>query len=158
MRPFHLDTIANNFPQLRLIGAHLGGTGNYDEAASVARWRHNVYFDFSGGTTIERHAVERRLIGHEIGCEKLIFGSDTSPEKIADHIRRWDTIFDLLDVTDDARERMWWLNGAEVYGLVKPTWAKATEKSRAILVSTNGAKPAPARKRTRAAAKRVNAR
>ena len=109
MRPFHLDTIANNFPELRLIGAHLGGTGNYDEAASVARWRHNVYFDFSGGTTIERHAVERRLIGHEIGFEKLIFGSDTSPEKIAEHIRRWDTIFDLLDVPEDCRERLWWL-------------------------------------------------
>jgi hypothetical protein len=122
MRPFHLDTIANNFPELRLIGAHLGGTGNYDEAASVARWRHNVYFDFSGGTTIERHAVERRLIGHEIGFEKLIFGSDTSPEKVADHIRRWDTIFDLLDVPEDARERLWWANGAEIYGEEPVAW------------------------------------
>jgi hypothetical protein len=124
MRPFHLDTIANNFPELRLIGAHLGGTGNYDEAASVARWRHNVYFDFSGGTTIERHAVERRLIGHEIGFEKLIFGSDTSPEKIALHVRRWDTIFDLLDVPADARDRMWWANGAEIYGEEPVTWLK----------------------------------
>lgn len=141
MRPFHLDTIANNFPTLKLIGAHLGGTGNYDEAASVARWRHNVYFDFSGGTTIERHAVERRLIGHEIGCEKLIFGSDTAPEKIADHIRRWDTIFDLLDITEDESDRMWWLNGAEVYGLVKPAWAKPAKSKRSpIRVSANGAK------------------
>jgi hypothetical protein len=158
MRPFHLDTIANNFPRLKLIGAHLGGTGNYDEAASVARWRHNVYFDFSGGTTIERHAVERRLIGHEIGCEKLIFGSDTAPEKIADHIRRWDTIFDLLDITDDERERLWWLNGAELYGIVKAGWAhaeeKATAKAKAIRVSTNGAKPASKRKRAGVTARR----
>ena len=139
MRPFHLDTIANNFPHLKLIGAHLGGTGNYDEAASVARWRHNVYFDFSGGTTIERHAVERRLIGHEIGFEKLIFGSDTAPEKIAHHIRRWDTIFDLLDVPDDCRERLWWLNGAELYGLEKPTWLRAREKRTTVRVSSNGA-------------------
>ena len=150
MRPFHLDTIANNFPTLKLIGAHLGGTGNYDEASSVARWRHNVYFDFSGGTTIERHAVERRLIGHEIGCEKLIFGSDTAPEKIAEHIRRWDTIFDLLDITEDERDRMWWQNGAEVYGLVKAAWAKSAKtKQPAIRVSTNGAK-APAKPRARA--------
>jgi len=141
MRPFHLDTIANNFPSLKLIGAHLGGTGNYDEAASVARWRHNVYFDISGGTTIERHAVERRLIGHEIGCEKLIFGSDTAPERIAEHIRRWDTIFDLLDIRDDERERMWWTNGAEVYGLVKPVWQRQPKKARApIRISSNGAK------------------
>jgi predicted TIM-barrel fold metal-dependent hydrolase len=138
MRPFHLDTLANNFPELRLIGAHLGGTGNYDEAASVARWRHNVYFDFSGGTTIERHAVERRLIGHEIGYEKLIFGSDTSPEQIAEHVRRWDTIFDLLGVPEDCRERMWWLNGAEIYGEEEPAWNK---KRRA---RAGGANPVPA--------------
>ena len=157
MRPFHLDTIANNFPALRLIGAHLGGTGNYDEAASVARWRHNVYFDFSGGTTIERHAVERRLIGHEIGFEKLIFGSDTQPEKIGEHIRRWDTIFDLLDVPDDARERMWWLNGAEVYGLVKPAWhPKPKAAPSAVRISTNGARASKsgAAKRAGKAAKR----
>ncbi len=131
MRPFHMDTIANNFPELRLVGAHLGGTGNYDEAASVARWRHNVYFDFSGGTTIERHAVERRLIGHEIGFEKLIFGSDTAPEKIGAHIRRWDTIFDLLDVPADARERMWWSNGAEIYGDEPVAWLEKPRAPRA---------------------------
>ena len=66
--------------------------------------------------------MERCLIGHEIGFEKLIFGSDTSAEKIGDHIRRWDTIFDLLAVPDDARERMWWLNGAEVYGEAPVAW------------------------------------
>ncbi len=145
MRPFHLDTIANNFPNLKLIGAHLGGTGNYDEAASVARWRHNVYFDFSGGSTIERHAVERRLIGHEIGFEKLIFGSDTSPEKISEHIRRWDTIFDLLDVPVDARERMWWSNGAELFGEEPIAWMKkprAKTKAPAIVVSRAARRPA----------------
>jgi predicted TIM-barrel fold metal-dependent hydrolase len=168
MRPFHLDTIANNFPTLRLIGAHLGGTGNYDEAASVARWRHNVYFDFSGGTTIERHAVERRLIGHEMGFEKLIFGSDTSPEKIAEHIRRWDTIFDLLDVPEDARERMWWQNGAEVYGEEPVRWLKqpkpAKVPARPVRVTATTAakratraKPAP-RRRAAAAASRPAAR
>ncbi len=149
MRPFHLDTIANNFPRLKLIGAHLGGTGNYDEAASVARWRHNVYFDFSGGTTIERHAVERRLIGHEIGYEKLIFGSDTQPDRIADHIRRWDTIFDLLDVPDDARDRLWWSNGAELYGYEPRPWLPepAKARARAIRVSANGKNPAQTARR-----------
>jgi predicted TIM-barrel fold metal-dependent hydrolase len=145
MRPFHLDTIANNFPELRLIGAHLGGTGNYDEAASVARWRHNVYFDFSGGTTIERHAVERRLIGHEIGYEKLIFGSDTGPEKIAEHIRRWDTIFDLLDVPEDCRERMWWSNGAEIYGEEPVAWMKKGHAKVAAPVVIQSKTPSPSK-------------
>ena len=152
MRPFHLDTIANNFPSLKLIGAHLGGTGNYDEASSVARWRHNVYFDISGGTTIERHAVERRLIGHEIGCEKLIFGSDTAPERIAEHIRRWNTIFDLLDITEDERDRIWWMNGAEIYGLARAAWMKEPKKKQTLRISTNGARgqaPAAPRKTAR---------
>jgi hypothetical protein len=94
---------------------------------------------------IERHAVERRLIGHEIGFEKLIFGSDTSPEKIGQHVRRWDTIFDLLEVDDDCRERLWWLNGAEIYGLETPSWAKRTRKrATPVRIATNGAKPAKA--------------
>jgi predicted TIM-barrel fold metal-dependent hydrolase len=136
MRPFHLDTLANNFPQLKLIGAHLGGTGNYDEAASVARWRHNVFFDISGGATIERHALERRLIGDEIGCEKLIFGSDTQPDKIARHISRWEGIFDLLEIDDASRERIWWENGAELYGLVKPAWQRGIKKRAPTLANT----------------------
>src|SRR5438067_111850 len=69
MHPFHLDTLANNFPKLKLIGAHLGGTGNYDAAASVARWRPNVFFDMSGGETIEEHGEKRGYIAGDIGVE-----------------------------------------------------------------------------------------
>jgi predicted TIM-barrel fold metal-dependent hydrolase len=120
MHPFHLDTLANNFPQLKLIGAHLGGTGNYDAAASVARWRPNVFFDLSGGETIERHAEERRLIGMEIGVEKLIWGSDCAADEIAAHVERFVALFDRIGLSEDERERLWWRNGAELYGLEPP--------------------------------------
>src|SRR5206468_2546510 len=46
MQPIYLDTIAFNFPELKIIGAHLG-IGTYDLAAHVARWRRNVFFDIS---------------------------------------------------------------------------------------------------------------
>jgi predicted TIM-barrel fold metal-dependent hydrolase len=121
MRPFHLDTIANNFPDLRVIGAHLGGTGNYDEAASVARWRHNVLFDMSGGVTIERHAMDRDLIGKEIGVEKLVWGSDCQDHEIADHVKRFQILFDQLRLTEDQAERMWYRNAAELFGEAEPT-------------------------------------
>ncbi|GAB4320379.1 MAG: hypothetical protein Kow0010_00130 [Dehalococcoidia bacterium] len=123
MSPLHLDTIANRFPNLKIIGAHLGNQGNYDYAASVARWRHNVWFDMSGGETIERHAVERKLIGVEIGVEKLVFGSDCGMDEIREHIDRFEAIFDQLGLDEDARERMWWRNGAEIYGLEHPSLA-----------------------------------
>lgn len=123
MHPFHLDTIANNFPNLKLIGAHLGGTGNYDAAASVVRWRHNVFLDVSGGETIERHAVERRLIGYEIGIEKLTFGSDCGADEVHEHVERFVRIFDELNLTDDEKERIWYRNAAEIYGYETPTFA-----------------------------------
>jgi len=123
MRPFHLESIANRFPRLKIIGAHLGGTGNYDETASVARWRRWVYFDMSGGETIERHAVERRLIGGEIPLEKLIFGSDCAADEIHEHVDRFVEIFESLGLSEEERELIWYRNAAELFGLEEPTWA-----------------------------------
>lgn len=123
MRPFHMDTIANNFPNLKLIGAHMGGTGNYDEAASVTRWRHNVFLDMSGGDTIERHAVERRLIGYEIGVEKLTWGSDCGNLEIAQHVANLERIFDEVGLDDDQKHRIRYQNAAEIFGLEQPTFA-----------------------------------
>ena len=127
MSPLHLDTIANRLPRLKIIGAHLGNQGNYDYATSTARWRHNVYFDMSGGETIERHMVERKLLAAnsqgEFGHEKLIFGSDCGMDDIRAHIDRFEIIYDQLGLTDDERERLWWRNGAELYGLETPSFA-----------------------------------
>ncbi|MDA0815713.1 MAG: amidohydrolase family protein [Chloroflexi bacterium] len=123
MRPFHLDTIANNFPELRLIGAHMGGTGNYDEAASVVRWRHHVFLDMSGGDTIERHAVERRLVKGEIGVEKLTWGSDCNTEEIASHVEHLEQIFIDCDLTEDEADRIRYRNAAEIFGHEEPTFA-----------------------------------
>jgi predicted TIM-barrel fold metal-dependent hydrolase len=74
----------------------------------------------SGGHTIERHAMELGLIGREIGIEKLVWGSDCAPEAIAQHIERFDAMFDMLELDDEARDRLWWRNAAEIYGLEEP--------------------------------------
>ena len=124
MTPQELDTIAQRFPDLRIIGAHLGNQGNYEYASSVARWRANVAFDMSGGETIERHAVELRLIGHEIGIEKLVFGSDCGMDDIREHIDRFEAIYDELQLSEGDRERLWWGNAAEIYGFEEPTLAE----------------------------------
>jgi len=125
MRPFHLDTIANNFPDLRMIGAHMGGTGNYDEAASVVRWRHHVYLDMSGGDTIERHAVEQNLVGKEIGVEKLTWGSDCRDHEIASHVEHLEQILIDVGLSEDEAERIRYRNAAEIFGEVEP--ARAAE-------------------------------
>ena len=124
MRPFHLETIANRFPRLKIIGAHFGGTGNYDEAASVARWRRWVYFDMSGGRTLERHAVERGLIGKEIPIEKLVFGSDCAADEVHEHVERFVRMFDELGLTEEEKDLLWYRNAAEMFGLEEPVWAQ----------------------------------
>jgi predicted TIM-barrel fold metal-dependent hydrolase len=124
MRPFHLESIANRFPKLKIIGAHLGGTGNYDEAASVARWRRWVFFDMSGGRTLERHAVERGLIGKEIPLEKLIFGSDCAADEVHLHVERFQQIFEDLGLSEEERDLLWYRNVAELFGLEEPVWAE----------------------------------
>ena len=123
MRPFHLDGIANNFPELRIIGAHMGGTGNYDESASVARWRHHVFFDLSGGETIERHAVERRLIGYEIGVEKLVWGSDCRDHEIAPHVESLDRMLTKVGLAAEEEARIRYHNAAELFGEEEPRLA-----------------------------------
>lgn len=124
MTPQELDTIAQRFPDLRIIGAHLGNQGNYEYATSVARWRPNVTLDMSGGETIERHAVELGLIGKEIGIEKLVFGSDCGMDDIREHIDRFEAIYDQLELSETERERLWWGNAAEIYGFQEPTLAE----------------------------------
>ena len=124
MRPFHLDTIANRFPGLKIIGAHLGGTGNYDEAASVARWRRWVYLDLSGGRTIERQAIERDLIGKEIALEKLIFGSDCAADEVHEHVDRFGRIFEDLGMSEEEKDLIWYRNAAEMFGEEESVWAQ----------------------------------
>jgi predicted TIM-barrel fold metal-dependent hydrolase len=53
MRPLLLDGIARRFPKLTLIGAHLGNP-HYADAAEIARWNPNLYFDLSGSTLIKK--------------------------------------------------------------------------------------------------------
>ncbi|MCZ7575592.1 MAG: amidohydrolase [Dehalococcoidia bacterium] len=112
---------------MKIIGAHVGNQGNYDYAASVARWRHNVYFDMSGGETIERHLVERKLLAAnsrgEFGVEKLVFGSDCGMDEIKTHIDRFEAMYEEIGLTEDEQERLWWRNAAEIYGLETPTLA-----------------------------------
>lgn len=115
MHPFHMDTIANNFPRLPVIGAHMGGTGNYDAAASVVRWREHAYLDMSGGDIIERHMVERGMLGREAPIEKLVWGSDCPADEIQDHVDRFERIFEEQKLSETQVERLWWGNAADIY-------------------------------------------
>jgi hypothetical protein len=90
MRATRLDLIARHWPRLIVIGAHLGNP-DYAEAAEIARWSPNLYFDLSGSSLIKmsgNYGFFRSIFwwsgvasphspppGPD-AFEKLVFGSD----------------------------------------------------------------------------------
>ena len=116
MQPIFLDGISVAFPELKIIGAHLG-YGLYDSAAAVARWRRNVYFDISGGTVVRRHLVERRMLRSEVSTRKLVWGSDCDMAHMSRELTNWMQAFDELDLSPEERDQIFWGNAAHIFGL-----------------------------------------
>jgi hypothetical protein len=90
MRATRLDLIARHWPQTIIIGAHLGNP-DYAEAAEIARWDPNLYFDLSGSSLIKKRddfgffrsifwwsgvISPHTPVGGPDAFEKLVFGSD----------------------------------------------------------------------------------
>ena len=71
--------IANRFPELIFIMAHMGGTDrsgtgkNWKTAISVARDLSNIYLE-TCMTILERDKIEEAV--SEVGADRIVFGSD----------------------------------------------------------------------------------
>ena len=115
MQPIFLDTISVAFPDLRIIGAHLG-YGFYDSAAAVARWRRNVSFDISGGKVVRRHIVDRGMIHGEVLPAKLVFGTDCDVAHMSREVTAWMEAFEQLGLSPDDQDRIFYRNAAAIFG------------------------------------------
>ncbi|MGH7868733.1 MAG: amidohydrolase family protein [Candidatus Dormibacteraceae bacterium] len=120
MRATRLDVIARRFPKLTVIGAHLGNP-DYAEAAEIARWNPNLYFDVSGSSLIKKandytffksifwwsgvvspHTPQSGVSAFE----KLVFGSDVFQGDLAEFDRelgRYHKMLDACDVPQNAQ-------------------------------------------------------
>jgi uncharacterized protein len=116
MQPIYLDTIAFYFPELFIIGAHLGWP-DYRTACAVARWRPRLYFDISGGDVVHNHIVEGGYIGKEISPRKLIYGSDSDHRRMKADILRWKAAFDKMGLTDEEQDLIFYKNAARMFGV-----------------------------------------
>ncbi len=116
MQPIYLDTIAYYFPELFIIGAHLGWP-DYRTACAVARWRPRLYFDVSGGDTVHNHILEGGYIGKEISPRKLVYGSDCDHRRMKEDLLRWKAAFDDMGLTADEQDQIFYRNAARIFGL-----------------------------------------
>ena len=124
MRPSFILTISVKFPELYILGAHLGNPW-YTEAAEVARLRPNVYWDVTGSTLIKKEKdlkVFKEYLWWEgptnhsspqavHAFEKILFGTDEQPGQEAkglgleNMLTRYEDLFDACNVPEAIRRK-----------------------------------------------------
>lgn len=110
-RPIYLDQVALDFPELVIVGGHIGYPWT-DEAIAVATKHENVYIDTSA-YTVQRYpaALVEYLRGH--GRRKVLFGSNypmIMPAKCLEGL-------EALGLDEEAKGLFLGGNAARVYGL-----------------------------------------
>ena len=130
MRAEFLITIAAKFPNLQIIGAHLGNP-DYEEAAEVARWCKNVHLDVTGSTLTKFKGNLRRLkeimwwegpsqhsaSDTEYAFEKLVFGTDEPPEHLDVVRSQHEDMFDACVVPESTRRNVYGGTMARILGI-----------------------------------------
>jgi uncharacterized protein len=113
MRAFHLEEIARRFPRITAVGAHCGNP-EYEWAAEVSRWNPNVFFDLSGSTLTKfsnrlgdfrnifwwtgSDSIIKQPDNDPSAFSKLVFGSDTSLDRIETVIGQYKSLFKACEV------------------------------------------------------------
>lgn len=109
MRPVHLDTIAREFPDLVIWGAHLGNPW-YEEAAMCCRWNPNLFFDLSGSTlSCKRPSFIGDLLwwtdstsytspDGKPAWRKILFGSDVPAGRVAGTVEEYTRLIGELSL------------------------------------------------------------
>jgi len=130
MRPAYLHTIARSFPRLVIQGAHLGNPW-YEEAAEVARWEKNLYFDLTGSSLLKKArnlSVFRDYLWWEgptmhsskdavYAFEKLVFGTDEPPENLESVIASFEAMLDACQVPEESRKKIYGGTMAGILGI-----------------------------------------
>lgn len=130
MRPIYLDTIARRFPQLQIIGAHLGNPW-YEEATMAARWNPNLYFDLTG-STLKKKSPE--FLGQLLwwtpftryrdpecryAWEKILFGSDVPYYEIHDVLHDYHRTMSALGLSEELKWKVLGGTAARILGVEK---------------------------------------
>lgn len=109
--PIHLDQVAVDFPDMKIILAHPSFPWQ-EEALAVAQHKPNVYIDLSGWSPKYFPPILVRY-ANTLLREKMLFGSDF-PAITPD---RWLADFEAIDIRPDVRPLILKENAAKLLGL-----------------------------------------
>ena len=109
MQPLQVEPITREFPELKVILAHLGVSQNMD-AAEMARMRTNVYVDITGEPGGWRERMKMIGLDHWLwwpgAFEKLVFGTDVHYSKISQILTEDLAIHDALGLDEATRAKV----------------------------------------------------
>ena len=109
--PIHLDEVAADFPELKIVMAHSGRGFWYDRAFFLSRVHRNLYMEISG-------LPPKKLLEYfpdlERNADKVIFGSDwPGVGGIGENVEA----IRSLGLKKDAVEKILWKNAEKVLGV-----------------------------------------
>lgn len=110
--PNRVANILKKFPNLKVIGAHLGGWSQWDEAAKVLAGLKNLWVD-SSSTSYSMTPEKFRSLIETFGTDRVLFASDYPmwcPGKELEHLRS-------LGISEEDMEKILHKNLEELLGL-----------------------------------------
>ena len=132
MRPGYLGTIAAKFPKLYIHAAHFGNPW-YNEAAEVARRCDNLYFDLTGSSLLKKdtdpgywkqflwwtpYLGKPHMPADAVPAfEKIVFGTDQSPDGLEENIIRFNKMLDACDVSEETRAKCHYGTMARIHNI-----------------------------------------
>ena len=110
-RPIHLDTVAKDFPRMKIIAAHPGWPWE-EELIGIVTHKKNVYVDTSGYLAEQLPEMFLRAIRGRLQ-DKTLFGTDFPYVDLEKALRS----FDKLDFKDTTKEKILLSNAKTLFEL-----------------------------------------
>jgi predicted TIM-barrel fold metal-dependent hydrolase len=108
--PVRIASIADMFPELEIIAAHMGGWSDGDNVEEYLVGK-KVYFDTSFGIKHGGKDQAKRIINNHLP-EYLLFGTDSPWTDQAVEVR----LIKELDISDELKEMILWKNAEKLLG------------------------------------------
>jgi predicted TIM-barrel fold metal-dependent hydrolase len=109
-RPIHLDTLARDFPRMKILAAHPGWPWE-QELIGVIAHKKNVYADTSGYLAEQLPEVFRKAIAGRLQ-DKALFGTDFPYVDLERALMS----FDKIDAPDSVKEKILVENARRLFG------------------------------------------
>lgn len=110
--PYDLAIMAEKFPKLTFIGAHMGGMNNWESVLHYLKGAENVYLDTAFIADFMNDEMFCRMV-EEYGEDKILLGSDLPWSNPLDEI----AMVERAAISQSAKEKIFCKNAVKLLGL-----------------------------------------